>query len=64
MKAASLAMREKIIDRLRQIEASELIKKKLTRLEESRKEYINKPAPVAILDDLFRHALAQVWSNR
>jgi predicted nucleotidyltransferase len=43
---------------------SGFIENELTRLEASQKEYVNNPAPVSILDDLFRHALDQVWSSR
>ncbi len=40
---------------------SDFIEMELVRLEESQKQYVNNPAPSAVLDDLFRQALKEVW---
>ena len=42
---------------------SEFIENELARLEESQKEYVNKPAPIEVLDNLFRHALHEIWTE-
>jgi uncharacterized protein len=43
---------------------SEFIENELARLEENQKEYVNNPAPIEVLDDLFRQALNEVWFER
>jgi uncharacterized protein len=40
---------------------SDFIEMELVRLEEDQKQYLNNPAPSAILDDLFRQALKEAW---
>ena len=40
---------------------SEFLEFELNRLEEDQKDYKNNPAPVAVLDDLFRQALKEVY---
>lgn len=42
---------------------SNFIESELARLEEDQKQYSNNPAPVAVIDDLFRMALKEVWGN-
>jgi predicted nucleotidyltransferase len=39
---------------------SEFIEAELARLEEDNRQYVNNPAPVEVLDELFRHALYQI----
>lgn len=41
---------------------SDFIASELARLEADQKQYKNNPAPTAVLDDLFRNALREVWN--
>jgi len=42
---------------------SDFIENELARLEEDEKQYKNNPAPISMLDDLFKQALREVWGN-
>lgn len=41
---------------------SDFIAAELARLEEDQKQYQNNPAPISVLDELFRNALHEIWS--
>ena len=41
---------------------SDFIAAELSRLEEDQKQYKNNPAPTAVLDELFRNALREIWN--
>ena len=42
---------------------SDFIEGELVRFEEDEKQYKNNPAPISVLDDLFKQALREVWGN-
>jgi uncharacterized protein len=42
---------------------SDFITAELSRLEEDQKQYKNNPAPVEMLDELFRKSLYEIWKN-
>lgn len=42
---------------------SNFIESELARLDEDQKQYKNNPAPMDLLDDLFRQALKEIWGN-
>ncbi len=41
---------------------SDFIAAELARLEEDQKQYQNNPAPISVLDELFRNALHEIWN--
>jgi uncharacterized protein len=42
---------------------SDFIENELVRLEEDQKQYVNNPAPIEVLNHLFRQALNEVWNK-